>query len=265
MAGEPLPAPAAHGGKLLDAFLFQALAQFGLAPPLLPVALLSVAQLAVKGAIMFAVAGGEEVGNAHIYAHNRGSWLRMNLHDFIVAEGKPPLTSPLVESHARVEGLARQHLAMVICQLDGYPDGLPFLKGTDPQPVVKGRILRRFKGNHIDIGLDASAPQGRRVPCAPGGCRQIRIKVGVSLCFLVGCEVLQVVLIGVGAPGLRNTCRLLNNDAVPAYGEGGGKQRRMEFVRLFPGTEEGDVLLAEREISLGKRIECGELARIDLT
>ena len=72
MAGEPLPALAARGGELLDPFLLQALAQFGLAPPLLPVALLSLAQFPVKGAVVLAGTGREEVGDAHIHADHRG-------------------------------------------------------------------------------------------------------------------------------------------------------------------------------------------------
>src|SRR6266852_1202318 len=61
VAGETLPALAACGGKLLDPFLLQAFAQLRLAPPFLPVALLSLTKLAVKGAVVLAVAGGDEV------------------------------------------------------------------------------------------------------------------------------------------------------------------------------------------------------------
>ena len=43
MTGETLPALTAGRREFLDAFLFQALAQFGLAAALLPVALLSLA------------------------------------------------------------------------------------------------------------------------------------------------------------------------------------------------------------------------------
>src|SRR5450759_370350 len=71
MANKPLPTPGAGGGKLLDALLLQALAQLGLAPPLLPVALLSLPELTVKGAVVLAVAGGQEVGNPNIHANHR--------------------------------------------------------------------------------------------------------------------------------------------------------------------------------------------------
>src|SRR5258708_5137513 len=68
MAGETLPRAAARGGKLLDAFLLQAPAQLRLAPPLLPVTLLSLPQFAVKGAIVLASPGRDEVRNPDIHA-----------------------------------------------------------------------------------------------------------------------------------------------------------------------------------------------------
>ena len=55
MPDKALPARAAGGGKLLHTFLFQALAQLGLAPPLLAVALLPLSEFAVKGAIVLPV------------------------------------------------------------------------------------------------------------------------------------------------------------------------------------------------------------------
>ena len=72
MPDEALPTLAARRGKLFDPFLFQALAQFRLAAALLPVALLSFPQLAVECPVVLAVAGGEKVGDAHVYPNHRG-------------------------------------------------------------------------------------------------------------------------------------------------------------------------------------------------
>src|SRR5262249_42471600 len=44
--------------------------------------------------------------------------------------------------------------------------------------------------------------------------------------------------------------------------ERGGKEWGTEFIRTLLGTEQGDVLLAEGEVDLGKVVQGGELARI---
>src|SRR5712692_5586936 len=61
VAGETLPALAAGGGELLDPLLFQAFAELGLAAAFLAVALLPLAELAVKRAVVLACTGGQEV------------------------------------------------------------------------------------------------------------------------------------------------------------------------------------------------------------
>src|SRR5260370_27978597 len=98
--GEPLPALAAGRGKLLDAFLLQARAQLRLAPPLLPVALLSLAQFAVEGAVVLAVARRHEAGDAHVHADHRGRWGGVYRDFLVITEGQPPAISALAESRA---------------------------------------------------------------------------------------------------------------------------------------------------------------------
>src|SRR5216683_8000210 len=71
MAGETLPASACGGGQLLRPFLLQASAQLGLAPPLLAVALLTLSEFAVEGAVVLAGACGQEVGDAHVHPDHR--------------------------------------------------------------------------------------------------------------------------------------------------------------------------------------------------
>ena len=113
VAGEPLPALATRGGELLDPFLLQTSAQFGLAPPLLAVALLPLPQFAVEGAVMLAVARGEEVGDAHVHADYRGRRRSVNRDDLVVTECQPPAISALVEGDAATDGLAFERLAVV--------------------------------------------------------------------------------------------------------------------------------------------------------
>src|SRR6266849_5973609 len=86
MAGETLPTLAAGGGQLLRPFLLQASAQLGLAPPLLAVALLPLSEFAVKGAVVLAVAGGDEVGDAHVHANHRGRRRGLYRNHLIITE-----------------------------------------------------------------------------------------------------------------------------------------------------------------------------------
>src|SRR2546426_12374200 len=87
VAGETLPALAAGGGKLLDPFLFQTLAEFGLASPFLAITFLSCAETPVKGAVALAVAGGEKVGNADVHADHRSRWRGLDGNHLIIAQG----------------------------------------------------------------------------------------------------------------------------------------------------------------------------------
>src|SRR5712692_1011536 len=66
MADKALAASAPGGGQFLHPLLLEVRPQFGLASSLLAVPLLSLAQLAVKGAIVFAGTRRYEVGDAHI-------------------------------------------------------------------------------------------------------------------------------------------------------------------------------------------------------
>jgi len=113
VAGEPLPALAARGGELFDPFLLQAPAQLRLAPPLLAVALLPLAQFAVKGAVVLAVAGRDEVRNPDIHANHRGRRRGVDRDDLVVGERQPPAISALVEGDAGIDGLTFERLAVV--------------------------------------------------------------------------------------------------------------------------------------------------------
>ncbi len=116
-----MPALAASGGKCLDPFLFETLAQLGFAPPLLPVALLPLTQFAMKGAVVLARARGHKVGNPHIDANHRRRWLSLDWYHLIVTECQPPTSVTLIEGNtgiegnAGIEGLAFHCLAMIGC------------------------------------------------------------------------------------------------------------------------------------------------------
>src|SRR5260370_4422176 len=113
VAGEPLSALAARGGEFFHPFLLQALAQLRLAPPFLPVALLPLPQFAMKGAVVLPVAGGQEVGDAHVYADHRGRRHGVYRDDLVVGERQPPAISALVARDAGVDSLVLERLAVV--------------------------------------------------------------------------------------------------------------------------------------------------------
>src|SRR5438105_2699044 len=155
MASEALSALAAGRGEFLDAFLFQAIAEFGLAAAFLAVTLLAFSQFAMKGAVVLAIRSSHKVSNAHIHADHRGLWFSLERNDFIVGEGQPPAIPTLVEDHARVDGLARKRLAMVRRQLDRDKQLFAEFEGADFEPAVKGGVLRGFEDNDVGVGLDA--------------------------------------------------------------------------------------------------------------
>ncbi len=228
MAGQALPTLAAGGGQLLDSFLLQALAQFGLASSFLSVALVSISQLAVKGAIMPPVAGGQEIDNAHVHAHHRGTRFCVDCNHLIVAEGQPPAIIALVEDHAAIDGLVLECLAVIVGQLNRNQQLFAECEGADREPVIKGRVLRRFELDHISIGLDADLPEYWDVPFFPGRFFPLHVERAFGLLLVKGQQIIHVVLVGlgaIGAPGPRDACRLLDGDAMPALGEGSGKQR----------------------------------------
>ncbi len=114
MPHETLPALTAGRGEFLDAFLLQALAQLGFAPPLLPVTLLSLSKFAMKGAIVLARTGGEQVGNADIDANHRSIGFGLQRDYLVVGKRQPPPTVTLVEGDTRIDGLLFQHLTMIV-------------------------------------------------------------------------------------------------------------------------------------------------------
>ncbi len=154
MAGQALSRAAARGGKLLDAFLLQALAQLRLTSPLLPVALLSLSEFAVKGAIVLAGTGRDEVRNPDVYADHRGRWGGVYRDFLVITEGQPPAITTLVERHAGIDGLAFERLAVVGSQLDRDQQLLAEFQRADREPVVKGRVLGGFE-------LDSCTPASR--------------------------------------------------------------------------------------------------------
>jgi len=152
MASQALPALAAGGGELFDPFLFEACPQFGLAPPLLAVALLPLSEFAMKGAVVLPFAGGQEVGDAHVHADHRGRWGGVDRDDLVVGERHPPAIIALVERHAGIDGLAFERLAMVGSQLDWDQQLLAEFQRADREPVVKGRVLGGFELDDVGVG-----------------------------------------------------------------------------------------------------------------
>src|SRR5260221_236606 len=134
----PQTALAAGRGKFLAPFLLQALAQLRLAPPLLPVALLSFPEFAVKSAVVLAVAGRQEVGNPNIHADHRGRRGGVYRDDLVVGERQPPAIAALVEGDAAIDGLTFERLAVVGSQLDREQQLLAEFQCADREPVVKG-------------------------------------------------------------------------------------------------------------------------------
>src|SRR5450755_1065062 len=113
MMHEPLPALAARGGQLLHALLFEARSQFGFAAALLAVTLLSLTQVAVKGAVVLTVAACQEVSDADINADHLGIWLGLDSDLLIIGESEPPAIGAPVQSHATVDGFTCQYHTMI--------------------------------------------------------------------------------------------------------------------------------------------------------
>ena len=123
----------------------------------------------------------------------------------------------------------------------------------------------RFEDRYVGIGLDAGLPERGNVPFFPGGFLHSCIRCVLGLLLVIGQQVIHVVLISLGAVGTKgsgNACRLLDGDPLPAFGERRGKERGTELIRALLSAEEGDVLLAERQVDLGEFVERGKLARI---
>ena len=72
--------------------------QLGLATAFLSIALVALGEFAMKGSVLLSRRGREKVGDPHINAHARGSWLRLKRNVLIEREGKPPDPLAFVES-----------------------------------------------------------------------------------------------------------------------------------------------------------------------
>src|SRR5205807_2639497 len=72
MAAQAASAGTTGGRKLFHSLLFQAGPQLGFAAALFPVAFVALGQLAMKGPVLFAGAGGHKIGDTHIDAYTRG-------------------------------------------------------------------------------------------------------------------------------------------------------------------------------------------------
>ncbi len=138
---QALSTPAAGGGELFYALLFEARPQFGFAAALLSITLVAVSQFAAKGAVVLAVARGQKVGDTHVYPDHRGSGLGMDLYPLIVGEREPPALPAFVERHTAVERLVLQGFTVVVCQLHRDQQLLTKVQRADPEPVVKAGIL----------------------------------------------------------------------------------------------------------------------------
>ena len=183
----------------------------------------------------------------------------------VVRERQPPAITALIEGHAGIDGLALKRLAVIGSQLDRDQQLFAEFQGADLEPVVKGRVLRGFEHGDVDVGLDAGLPQRRDVPLVPDWFCRLCIQGAFCLLLVIVQQIIHIVLIrlcAVGAPGLGNACRLLDGDPVPALGERCGKAGRTKLVGRLLGAEEGDVLLAERQVDLGEVVQGGKLARI---
>ncbi len=122
-----------------------------------------------------------------------------------------------------------------------------------------------MEDDHIGVGLDASLPQRRDVPLAPRGFLGLSIQGALCLLLVIVQQIIHVILVrlrAIGAKGTGNARRLLDSHPLPAFGERCGKERDTELIGTLSGTEQGDVLLTQCQVHLGKIVEHGKLARI---
>jgi hypothetical protein len=69
----------------------------------------------------------------------------------------------------------------------------------------------------------------------------------------------------VGAPGAGNPCSVLDGDALPALGEGGGEAGIGVGVRLNRRAKHRHIVVRERHEFSGHRVEGGDLGVVGLT
>ena len=163
-----------------------------------------------------------------VHADHWGRWGGVYRDFLVIAEGQPPAITALVEGHAGIDGLVFECLAVIGSQLDRDQHLLAEFERADREPVVKGRVLRGFEHDDVDVGLDAGLPEHRDVPLAPRWFLCPCIQSALSLLLVVVQQVIRIVLIGlctIGAPRLCDACRLLDGHPVPAFREGRGKER----------------------------------------
>src|SRR5712692_1973963 len=94
------------------------------------------------------------------------------------------------------------------------------VEGADLQPVVNSGVLRGFEHDYIGIGLDAGLAQRGNIPFLPDWFFCLYVQRIIGLLLVIVQEIVEIVLVSacaIGAPRLRDACRLLNGDPVPAF------------------------------------------------
>ncbi len=226
MPDQPLPGTTAGRWQLLHTFLLQAGAQFRFPAALGSIPFVARTQIFVEGAVVLARAGRDEVGDAHVNAHDRRIGWRLHGHFLIVGEREPPQSLALIELHTGVE-LSRQmgfrvhQLFFVVgSEFDGNLHGLTLGERADRQPVIIGRIAGLLQFDHVDIGLNAGFAQGGYIPFVPYRLCGFCATGPIRLVLLVPLQILLVLLIGlraVSTPGSRDACCLHDGNPVPAF------------------------------------------------
>jgi hypothetical protein len=108
----------ARRGQALNPFLLQARLQLGFAAALLAVALVALGEIALKGAIVLAGRGGEEVGDAHIHSHRGRVRRGLEGNLLLIGEREPPAIRFAQQRHAAVKPLFPEYALMIGGQAD---------------------------------------------------------------------------------------------------------------------------------------------------
>ena len=136
---EALPCATGRRRQLIlwHASLFQALSDFGFSPAFFTVPLLAFPQSPVEGAVLLAIGGGDEIGDADINADDQCIRLDLNGHSLIVRESQPPGIFSPVERHTLVElamfacfGIS-ERVDMVTSELDWNEERVTFVERAD--------------------------------------------------------------------------------------------------------------------------------------
>ena len=113
--------------------------------------------------------------------------------------------------------------------------------------------------------MNAGLAQGRNGPLAPLRFFCLILKGAICLLLLVLGKLVKIVFIRLGPirpPGLGDARGLLHRDAMPPLREGCEETRSTKTIRHLVATKQGDVLLSQRKIHLGKRVQGGQLPLI---